>query len=446
VAVLVAGQLMVVLAVASMAVSTPTVQRDLHLPYTDLDLVASWYALPLGALALAAGRLGEVRGRRRIHIAGLVVFAAGSGVVALAPSTGLLLLARAVQGVGAAAASAGAVALLESLGLSARGRAVALTAWFTAGSVGATAGPLIGVLLIVNLGWRVPFFGYAAVALLLACAALLLPEDRPNRAAAPALWRAFIGSLGLIALSKAVEVYFTGSAAERIGWTTAAAVLLARGFLPVRIQPGGLGRRAVVLLTVWVLDAAFFSLAFPALMTLQATHAPSTFPDRVVLACSAGGAVLGAFLWPRVARAVGLRWALGTAAALAGVGLWWVGHCGLASPMGEFAGGLAVTGLGAGGAIAAVCWARAGEVSLTGAGLNRTRGLALSVGTAAVPAFMKHYAASHQSRTYLPGPALLIEFTRIYVHVDSLILGTVAVLVLAAAALVLLTVPPGQRG
>jgi EmrB/QacA subfamily drug resistance transporter len=133
---------------------------------------ASWlitiYAVTFAALLAPAGRVADVVGRRTLMLAGVGLFTAMSLAAALAPSLGLLLAARAVQGAGAAAMIPASLAVVLADTPPER-RAAAIGAWSAAGALAAAAGPAIGGVLVDTLGWRSLFlinipFGLAIVA------------------------------------------------------------------------------------------------------------------------------------------------------------------------------------------------------------------------------------------------------------------------------------------
>src|SRR5258707_157364 len=106
------AQLMVVLDATIVTVALPSIQRSLHFSTADLQWVLSAYTLTFGGLLLFGGRLGDVFGRRRMFVAGLLLFSGASLACGLATTSALLVAARAVQGCGAAIAAPTALALI----------------------------------------------------------------------------------------------------------------------------------------------------------------------------------------------------------------------------------------------------------------------------------------------------------------------------------------------
>ena len=129
-------------------------QADLGLSTVELGWVVTAYTLAFGGCLLAAGRLADRVGRRRAFAAGLVLFALASLACGLAPTGGVLLAARAVQGLGAALVSPAALALLTDRRPGAAPAARALGWWTAAAAGGGASGWVLGGVLSGLLGWR----------------------------------------------------------------------------------------------------------------------------------------------------------------------------------------------------------------------------------------------------------------------------------------------------
>ena len=137
----------------AMNLALPRMAHDLNTTTTDLQWVISVYMLALGAFMVPAGRIGDIFGRRRALLAGVALFGAASAMCALAPSAGLVIAFRAVQGVGAALIFPVSVSVLTNAFPSARASHAIGLAYGIAG-LGNAAGPLIGGLLTETVGWR----------------------------------------------------------------------------------------------------------------------------------------------------------------------------------------------------------------------------------------------------------------------------------------------------
>ena len=139
-ALLCAVQFMVVLDIAIVNVALPSIQTDLGFSQENLQWVISAYALFFGGFLLLGGRAADLLGRRRLFLAGIVLFTAASLVSGLAWSEEALIGARALQGLGAAIISPAALAILMTTFAEGRDRNTALGAWGAVGAFGAVAG------------------------------------------------------------------------------------------------------------------------------------------------------------------------------------------------------------------------------------------------------------------------------------------------------------------
>src|SRR3984957_8434133 len=138
-------------------VALPALQAALHATVEDIQWVVESYALLLASLLLLGGSLGDLYGRRKVFVGGVLLFAAGSAWCGLAPSIASLILARGVQGVGAAFLVPGSLAIISaSYSENERGRAIGTWSGFTA--ITASIGPVLGGWLVENASWRWVFF------------------------------------------------------------------------------------------------------------------------------------------------------------------------------------------------------------------------------------------------------------------------------------------------
>ncbi|MBV8647867.1 MFS transporter [Paludibacterium sp.] len=166
-------------------ISLPTLARVFDAPFQTVQWVVLAYLLTITALIVSAGRLGDLFGRRRLLLAGILSFTATSALCGAAPTVALLIAARALQGLGAAALIALSMALVgDAVPKEQTGRAMGLLG--TMSALGTTLGPSLGGMLIAGFGWRALFWinvplGLATFAL----ASRHLPADRRD-AAAPA--------------------------------------------------------------------------------------------------------------------------------------------------------------------------------------------------------------------------------------------------------------------
>ncbi|HXL93450.1 MAG TPA: MFS transporter [Streptosporangiaceae bacterium] len=148
------AQLMLVLDDTIVNIALPTIQRSLHVPASHLNWVASFYALTFGGLLLAGGRAGDLFGRLRMFRAGLIVFAAASMAGGLAPDSTVLLVARVVQGIGAAIAAPAALSLVTTTFPAGPERTKALSVYGGMAGPGSVIGLLLGGTLVEYVSWR----------------------------------------------------------------------------------------------------------------------------------------------------------------------------------------------------------------------------------------------------------------------------------------------------
>jgi MFS family permease len=125
-------------------VALPTIERSLHLSVSGLEWIVSSYILVLGGLLLVGGRVADIYGRRRVFLIGLVIFTLSSLVAGLAGSGGVLIAARAVQGLGAALSMPATLAILAAAFTNPRERTAAIGIWGGVGALGLALGPAVG--------------------------------------------------------------------------------------------------------------------------------------------------------------------------------------------------------------------------------------------------------------------------------------------------------------
>src|SRR5438034_5462340 len=180
-AVIVAAQFMVVLDIAIVNVALPSIKTDLHFSETSLQWVITAYSIFFGGVLLLGGRLADLLGRRRLFVAGLVLFTVSSLLDGLAWSESSLIAFRAVQGLGAALLSPAALSILTTTFRQGRERNLALGIWGAASGSGGAAGVLLGGALTSALSWSWIFFiNVPAGILVLAVSPFLLNESRAD--------------------------------------------------------------------------------------------------------------------------------------------------------------------------------------------------------------------------------------------------------------------------
>jgi EmrB/QacA subfamily drug resistance transporter len=147
-------QFVVVLDLSVVNVALPTIGADLQFPGGQVSWVANGYALTFGGLLLLGGRLADLYGHRAVLAAGLGLFSAASLLGGLATTPGMLLAARAVQGVGAAVLAPATLTILTTTFIEGTRRTRALVVYGAVGSIGGAAGNVLGGLITETLSWR----------------------------------------------------------------------------------------------------------------------------------------------------------------------------------------------------------------------------------------------------------------------------------------------------
>ncbi|MFE3982991.1 MFS transporter [Nocardia tengchongensis] len=249
------GQLIIALDSTVVSVMGPQLQHDLDLSATGLQWVFNNYIVLFGGLLLLGGRLNDVIGRRRMFFIGLALFGIGSLIAARASVADQLLVARAIQGIGAAALSPACLSLLVVAFRSPLERAKAFGVWGAVIGTGAGLGTMLGGA-IVQVDWRLAFYINLPIAVGLAVAAFaLVPKDhRAGPAPRVDIPGALTGTLGLISLVfSIVSVHTDGWTGIKTLGTFFAAVLLLVLFVLIEhraaeplLPLGLLGRRTVL--------------------------------------------------------------------------------------------------------------------------------------------------------------------------------------------------------
>jgi EmrB/QacA subfamily drug resistance transporter len=201
-------------------VALPSIQRSLHFSQQSLQWVASGYALTFAGFLLLGGRSADLLGRRRIFLAGIVTFLTASFVGGLANSSGMLIGARIVQGVGGAMMSPAALSLVNT-NFEGPDRAKAIGIYGATGGAGGAAGVLFGGLLTSALGWRSVLFVNVPTGLgLLVVASKVVANDRRT-----AKLRGFDVVGALLVTGALLLLVYTLTQAPNVGWATTRTVL-----------------------------------------------------------------------------------------------------------------------------------------------------------------------------------------------------------------------------
>jgi EmrB/QacA subfamily drug resistance transporter len=178
-------------------VALPALQKSLGSTVVDMQWVVEGYALFLSALILVGGSLGDLVGRRKMFLVGVALFAIASACCGLAPSIHELVIARSIQGVGAAFLVPGSLSIISaSFSEKERGRAIGTWSGFTA--ITTAIGPVLGGWLIEHASWRWAFFINVPIALAVIVLALWRVPESKNPEPTSVDWTgAFLATIGL---------------------------------------------------------------------------------------------------------------------------------------------------------------------------------------------------------------------------------------------------------
>uniref|UniRef100_UPI00055F8D58 MFS transporter n=1 Tax=unclassified Streptomyces TaxID=2593676 RepID=UPI00055F8D58 len=346
-AALAAAQFAVMLATSIVNVALPQIRAGAGLSDGGTTWVVNAYGLAFGALLLAGGRVADLLGRRRVLVGGLALFALASVVAGLTTSAGVLITARAVQGVGAAAIAPAALALVMDRFPPGPGRGRALGVWGAVSGAGAAGGVLLGGLLTQAWGWPWIFHSVAfGSAVVLAAVVALVPRDAEAQAGrkggrqGPAK-RGQFDLLGTVAVTLALTCLVWGlTTARGAGWTDArvlgslgsAAVLLVTFYMIERRRPNALvpprllraGRVAAGNVLMALLGSVWIALFFFLPLYQQQVLGSGPLVTGVGQLPLALAHMVGSALAPRVARVIGVTATLTAALLTEAGGLLWL--------------------------------------------------------------------------------------------------------------------------
>ncbi len=398
-ALLCAVQFMVVLDVAIVNVALPSIQADLGFSQQNLQWVISAYALVFGGFLLLGGRAADLLGRRRVFVAGTIVFTVGSLLCGLAWSEASLIGARAFQGLGAAAITPAALSILVTTFKEGRERNIALGAWGAVGGFGAAAGVLFGGILTDLLSWEWIFFVNVPVGLVaLALTPLLLSESLDKHGQG-------FDALGAILVTSGLSIFVLGitqgrdwgwSSAETIGVFVAAAGLLV-GFVLWELRakdplvPFSIFRLQTLTAANavgFILGTAMFAMFLMLTLYMQEVLGYSPLETGVGYLAVAGTAIIWANVAAAAVNRVGVKPALVFGMSLMTVGLLYFTQVSVGgSYWTDLFPGFLIIGLGLPFAfvpvtIAAVAGTKPGEAGLASGLINTAQQIGGAVGIA----------------------------------------------------------------
>jgi EmrB/QacA subfamily drug resistance transporter len=333
-AIIAASQLMVVLDATIVNIALPQMQQALSFSTTSLSWVLNAYTLTFGGLLLLGGRAGDILGRRRVFVSGIVLFTLASFIGGLATSAGWLLAARALQGVGAAIAAPTALSLITTNFAEGQERNRAFGAFSAVAVSGGAIGLIAGGMLTSWLSWRWVLFVNVPIGVLLAVLAPMFITESERQPGRFDLGGALASTAGMTAL-----VYGFIRAAQD-GWSDAgtvasfaAAVVLLAVFLSIEtrirqpITPLHMFRerdRAGTYVVMLALAAAMFGQFFFLTLFVQDVLGYSPLRAGIAFLPITGAIVLTSQFAARSLPRIGPKRLMAAGALLAVAGLAWL--------------------------------------------------------------------------------------------------------------------------
>jgi len=346
------AQLMVVLDGTIVNVALPHIQRALGFSGTGLEWVVNAYAITFGGLLLLGGRAGDILGRRRVFIFGLLLFSAASLLGGLATSQWWLLTARAVQGAGGAVIAPTALALISTNFPQGAERNRAFSVYAAMAGAGAAAGLVLGGVLTSYASWRWVFFVNVPIGILMAAAAPRVLTESPRRPGRIDWAGAVTGCGGVALLVYGLSKAATGADgvshwgdAQVIASLTASVVLLAsfvlielrssHPLLPMRILRDR--NRTGSYLIMLCIATGLFGLFFFLTLFIQTVLGYSPIRAGIAFLPFAVGVVAASTLASPLVARIGPRPLILAGAAMVAGGTFWFSrlteHAGYAGPL-----------------------------------------------------------------------------------------------------------------
>jgi EmrB/QacA subfamily drug resistance transporter len=314
------GQFMVILDVSIVNVALPSIKDGLGFSTVGLQWVLNGYTLTFAGFLLLGGRAADLFGRRRMFVAGILVFSGASLLCAVSTSAGMLLAARAVQGIGGAITSPATLAIITTSFDEGVPRNRALGIWGAVGAIGATSGVLLGGVLTETLGWPAIFLINIPIGLAVVLfAPRLVPEGRSEQENRHFdLLGAVLVTLGMTALTYGIVT------TDRLSWGSpgvlaplaagvallAAFAIYESGIASAPLMPLGVFRLRTLRaanVAIFLLYAAIFGFWFFQSLYMQGTLHYSALTTGLAFVPMTLAVAAGATLAPRLGRLIGSR-------------------------------------------------------------------------------------------------------------------------------------------
>jgi EmrB/QacA subfamily drug resistance transporter len=361
--VIASAQLMVVLDATIVNVALPNVQRALGFSGSGLEWVVNAYAVTFGGLLLLGGRAGDILGRRRVFVFGLLLFSAASLLGGFATSQGWLLTARAVQGVGGAVIAPTALALITTNFPEGRERNRAFGVYASMSGAGAAVGLLLGGVLTTYLSWRWVMFVNVPIGIVVATAAPRVLAESPRRPGRIDVAGAVTGTGGVAllvyGLSKAATgpdgVSHWGDAQVRASLAASVVLLVSfvlierrssRPLLPMRVLADR--NRSGAYLVMLCIATGLFGLFFFLTLFIQNVLGYSAIRAGIAYLPFAIGVVIASGLASQLVPRIGPRLLIVAGTAAVAGGMFWFSRLTEHAGYGQLLGPMLVSSCGLG--------------------------------------------------------------------------------------------------
>jgi EmrB/QacA subfamily drug resistance transporter len=313
------AQFMVVLDATVVNVALPSIQHGLNFSAANLQWVVNAYTLVFGGFLLLGGRAADLFGRRRLFVAGVILFSAASLFNGLAQSSGMLILGRGLQGLGGALVSPAALSIITTTFTDSAERTKALGVWSAIAASGAAVGLLMGGILTDLASWRWVFFVNVPVGIItVALASRFVPESRIDTEQRRLdIGGAFSVTAGLIVLVYGIvkaQAFGWGSP-KTLGLFAVAIILLGVFVMIERRHPAPLMRLSIFRIraltvadsTLLLLASGMFGMFFFASLYVQEILGYSPLKAGLAFLPVSVGIVIGAGLAQQLIRRLGVR-------------------------------------------------------------------------------------------------------------------------------------------
>jgi EmrB/QacA subfamily drug resistance transporter len=394
-----AGTFMLLLDVTIINVALPSIQSGLRASFSDLQWVVDAYALTLAALLLTTGSLADLFGRRRLFVAGLVVFSASSLLCGLATDPLFLILARGLQGVGGAAMFATSLALLAT-SFQGRERGTAFAVWGAVTGIAVAIGPVLGGALTSGLTWRSIFLVNVPIGVVTIVISLTkVEESRERQAHRPDLvgFALFTAALVLLVYGLIEASLSSWTSPTILGCLSGSVALMAAFVVAERISARpmfdlSLFRKPTFSggsIAAFGLSGGLFAMLLYLVLYVQNLLGFNPLQTGLRIMILSGGILLTSTVAGRLSSRMPVRWLIGPGLLLVGVGLLLMHGVTATSSWTHLIPGLIVAGAGTGlvnpplasTAVGVVHYSQAGMAS----GINSTfRQVGVATGVAAL--------------------------------------------------------------